>query len=156
MRIFDVTNLNSGVENIAIRVGETGNYEKSSLKYWGSILDLPSTYCQLDVEWVYCYQNTLFVWCKEFYYTVRDIVDLIDSDSKVIVLNYISEYDKNTRNHEHTVESKLKESLDDNVVDIKSANNKFTIYVFKDNCRTNVLDKSVNDDDVNKVKFYEC
>ena len=50
MRIFDVTNLNSNVENIAIRVGETGNYEDSSLKYWGSILDLPATYSQLDVK----------------------------------------------------------------------------------------------------------
>lgn len=156
MRIFDVTNLNNGVENIAIRVGETGNYEKSSLKYWGSILDLLSTYCQLDVEWVYCYQNTLFVWCKEFYYTVKDIVKLIDRDSKVIVLNYISEYDKNTRNHNHTIVSNKNESLDDIVIDISSDNNKFTIYVFKDNCRTNVLDKSVNDNDVNKVKFYEC
>lgn len=155
MRIFDVTNLNNGVENIAIRVGETGNYEKSSLKYWGSILDLPSSYCQLDVEWVYCYQNTLFIWCKEFYYTVKDIVKLIDRDSKVIVLNYISEYDKNTRNHNHTIVSNKNESLDDIVIDISSDNNKFTIYVFKDNCRTNVLDKSVNDNDVNKVKFYE-
>ena len=156
MRIFDVTNLNSNVENIAIRVGETGNYKDSSLKYWGSILDLPATYCQLDVKMVYCYQNTLFVWCKEFNYTVKDIVDLVDNDSKVVVLNYISEYDKNTRNHNHVVISNINESLDDNVIDISSDNNRFTIYVFKDNCRTNVLDKSVNDNDVNKVKFYEC
>lgn len=156
MRIFDVTNLNSNVENIAIRVGETGNYEDSSLKYWGSILDLPTTYCQLDVKKVCCYQNTLFVWCKEFNYTVKDIVDLVDNDSKVVVLNYISEHDKNTRNHNHVVISNINESLDDNVIDISSDNNKFMIYVFKDNCRTNVLDKSVNDNDVSKVKFYEC
>ena len=156
MRIFDVTNLNSNVENIAIRVGETGNYEDSSLKYWGSILDLPATYCQLDVKKVYCYQNTLFVWCKEFNYTVKDIVDLVDNDSKVVVLNCISEHDKNTRNHNHVVISNINESLDDNVIDISSDNNRFTIYVFKDNCRTNVPDKSVNDNDVNKVKFYEC
>ena len=49
-------------------------------------------------------------------------------------------------------------NLNSNVgnIDISSDNNRFMIYVFKDNCRTNVLDKSVNDNDVNKVKFYEC
>ena len=81
---------------------------------------------------------------------------MVDKDSKVVVLNYISEHDKNTRNHNHVVISNINESLDDNVIDISSDNNKFMIYVFKDNCRTNVLDKSVNDNDVNKVKFYEC
>lgn len=156
MRIFDVTNLNSNIENIAIRVGEAGNYEKSSLKYWGSILDLPAQYGKYDVNAVYCYQNTLFVWCKEFYYTVNDIIKLVDKDSEVVVLNYISEYDKITRNHNHVIVSNKDESLEDIVIYVGSENNKFMIYVFKDNCRTNVLDKTISATDVSKTRFYEC
>lgn len=62
---------------------------------------------------------------------VGDVIPLLDKQVTISVYTYVTETDKDNRNHNKTILTKIDNSLTQEVIDVVASDNDFNIYVLK-------------------------
>lgn len=159
MKIFDLMQ-KVKVKKIGVRLcnsvedAKKKRYEGTTIKYWDDLDDMPAEYASYQIITLKVKSDTLFCWCVEDSLKVKDILDVevANRNKYLTFFNYISEYDAKTKNHEHTIPiSNLKGIEDCEVVDSVIECDRVYIFVFKNNIRSNIFEKSFDE----KLEFRE-
>lgn len=142
------------VEKIGIRLckniedAKKKSYEGTTIKYWDELDDMPAEYASYQIITSKVKANTLFCWCIKDSLTVKDILktdgyNVSNCSEYLTFYNYISEYDALNKNHEHSIKIEDLSGIEEcEVIDSVIYNDYADIYVFKDNIRSNIFEKS--------------
>lgn len=157
MKVFNLME-KVNVEKIGIRLckniedAKKRSFENTSLKYWGGLDNMPAEYASYQIISSNIKANTLFCWCIKDSLKVKDILkvggyDISNCSEYLTFFNYISEYDALNKNHERSIKIEDLSGIEEcEVIDSVIYNNCTDIYVFKDNIRSNIFEKSFDDE----------
>lgn len=153
MKVFDLMK-KVNVEKIGIRLckniedAKKKSYEGTTIKYQDELDDMPAEYASYQIITSKVKANTLFCWCIKDSLTVKDILktdgyNVSNCSEYLTFYNYISEYDALNKNHEHSIKIEDLSGIEEcEVIDSVIYNDYADIYVFKDNIRSNIFEKS--------------
>lgn len=151
MKVFDLMK-RVKVDKIGIRLckseedAKARSYDKTSIKYWGSLDDMPAEYASYRIVSSNVKGDTLFCWCVKDCLTVGDILEadnvpLEESHNYYKFFNYISEHDALHKIHDHAIPVLKTDGIAKyEVIDSVIYGDYADIYVFKDNIRSNIFE----------------
>lgn len=157
MKVFNLME-KVNVEKIGIRLckniedAKKRSFENTSIKYWGELDDMPAEYASYQIISSNIKANTLFCWCIKDSLKVKDILkvggyNISNCSEYLTFFNYISEYDALNKNHERSIKIEDLSGIEEcEVIDSVIYNDYADIYVFKDNIRSNIFEKSFDDE----------